>query len=123
MKGGEIMDPQTIDKHKELLLQFSYECVSNSEQAIRGYNKYKNVAVSLQFMNQAFQCVKFAQYFYLQNYQSGEIQEFEQFFHQFGILNQEFLNRLQTNSDLQWSYIELKNLENIFNELKIRLSD
>lgn len=45
-----------IDHRKELLLQFSYECVFNAEQAIRGFSEFKNMSVSLQFMNQAFQC-------------------------------------------------------------------
>lgn len=117
-----MLDYQSIHQHKELLLQFSYECLFNAEQAIKGFNEFKNLSVSLQFMNQAFQCAKLAQYFYSQNYQRGEIQEFEDFFHQFGILNKEFLGALQENSDLQWSYIELNNLENIFNELKARLN-
>jgi hypothetical protein len=117
------MDIATTTKHKELLQQLSYECLLNTEHAVNGYSESENIDISLQFMNQAFQSIKLAQTFYLQTYFHGHFEHFEEFFHQFGILNIEFLTSIETKRGLQWSLIELDNLKRIYGEFKISLSD
>ena len=107
-----------VNNQKEIILQFCYECLLNAKYAVKGYSEYKNIVVAIQFINQSFQCIKLAHFYYVQSFEPKEIQYLEDFIHQYGILNQEFLNALQSESDLQWAHIELENLEKIFKELK-----
>ncbi|MHC1683729.1 MAG: hypothetical protein AB6733_12345 [Clostridiaceae bacterium] len=107
-----------IAKTKEFILQFSYECLTYSEKAVKGYSEYKNVQISIQYLNEAFQCIKHVQSFYMQTFERGELQAFEEYFHQFMVFNDEFLSAIESEHDLQWSFIELDSLTKLFNELK-----
>ena len=109
-----------IERTKELLSRLSCECFYNARRAVTGALNYPNtINISLQFMNQAFQCMKLAQYYYLQYCERGEILYFEDFLNQFDTLNTEFLTALQTDHSLQWSHTELERLAERFNELKL----
>ncbi|MFY0545497.1 hypothetical protein [Brevibacillus sp. H7] len=112
------MDISAIVRQKEFFLQFAHECLLNSRKAINCYSETKNIHVALQFMNQAFQCIKIAQSLYLQICDRGEIQYFEDFFHQFNNLNQEFLEALNETHSFQHSLDLLDGLEEIYQELK-----
>lgn len=112
------MNSSDKEKLREFILQFSYECLSYSEKAVKGFFEFKNIQISMQYLNEAFQCIKFVQSSYMQNFERGEIEAFESFFHQFMVLNDEFLSAIETNHGLQWSFIELETLSSLYTELK-----
>ena len=111
-----------INKTKEFFLQLSYECLMYSEKAINGYFEFNKPLITIQYLNEAFHCIKLAQSFYLQNCEHGEIEPFESFFHQFMLLNDEFLSALESDHGLQWSLNELETLKTKFDELKSYLN-
>ncbi|GMB00403.1 hypothetical protein PIPA1_32020 [Pelosinus sp. IPA-1] len=112
-----------MDNRMEYLLQVAHECILNSEYAIDTYIEEENISnklyVSLQFMNQAFQCAKqFQNQYYLIRESKGPNYLVEQFYHQFLFVNQEYLDSLKTDHSLQETHSEFKKLEDFYNELR-----
>lgn len=102
----------------DMLLQVANECVLNTDYAVRGYIDNNNLVISMQFMNQAFFCAKQIQNRYYQVCDHSQAYLIEQFYNQFLLVNQEFLDALQTDHSLQHSLLELNNLKVSFKEMK-----
>ena len=85
-------------KKPNYLLQVAHECIVNAEYALKSLNESKFAAVSIQFMNQAFQCAKQLQQKWDLMTDVNERFLVEQFYHQFLFTNQAFLHSVETGS-------------------------
>lgn len=103
--------------HKRYLFEFTQECLSNARQSVMGYQDSKNLAISMQQMNQAYICAKMIQSYYLQNCYD-ELPLIEDFLYRFTALNEEFLSAVRTEHSLQASVSEFIELEQIFHDFK-----
>ena len=86
-------------KKPNYLLQVAHECIINTEYAIKSLSESDSLAISIQFMNQAFQCAKQLQQKWDLMNDVNERFLVEQFYHQFLFTNQEFLNSARNGSN------------------------
>lgn len=109
-------------KKPNYLLQVAHECIINTEYAIKSLSESNSAAVSIQFMNQAFQCAKqLQQKWDLMSDVNGRFLV-EQFYHQFLFANQTFLNSVE-NGSREAVGQELATMRECYAEMRDGLAD
>lgn len=105
----------------EYILQAANECLFFSNDALEGYIEHSDKVVSTQFINLASQSLKTAQTLYLQNKFGNQVQEFEDFYHQFNQFCREFLWSLEGTHNIEHAKNFLVELEKCYYVLKTTL--
>lgn len=103
---------------KNILIDSTLECFNYSKEAIEVYTNGKDSNVVIAFINLANQSLKIGQSFYLENFKSNGIYEYEQFYkhlcHFFGTT----LKNIASIKTPVTPETEFKNLQEIYNDLE-----